>query len=204
MPTRDPDPTNYIDNPLAFRDADEFHAWLEDHHDRVKKADLLLAKKTHADRGIGYEDAVRTALRWGWIDSVTRRHDDALYKQRYSPRKKGSLWSASNIRRVKVLLAEERMKEPGLAAFDMELLDKLPEIEAAQEERRLGPTTLPPFAQELVESAEGAPANWEAQPPSHRCKYVGWIMSAKRGSTRVRRVRKMIEMMAEGRSPSEL
>ncbi len=197
-------PNRYIDEPLSFQDFDAFYAWLETHHDTVKKADLLLAKKGHRDKGIGYEDAVHAALCWGWIDSTTRRHDEIFYKQRYSPRKKGSQWSSSNIRRMRSLIDDGRVTEAGLQAFEMDLLNKLHEIEAGEEARRKGSTDLPPFAQDLVTAAEGAQARWDASPKSHKRDYIRWIMSAKRGSTRVRRTHKMIEMMAEGRSPSEL
>ena len=34
------------------------------------------------------------ALRWGWIDSRAERIDDDAVRQRFTPRKPGSNWSA--------------------------------------------------------------------------------------------------------------
>ncbi len=202
--TRPKKTAGHLDTPLDFRDLDGFLVWLSANHDRVSSVDLFLYKKGHRDKGISYEDAVRAALCWGWIDSVTHRHDEVRFRQRFTPRKPGSNWSASNIRRVMVLLDEGRMTPAGLALFDMDLIDRLPQVEEAERARRESPTELPDFARDRVEAGTGILPLWEALPPSHQRNYIRWIMDAKREDTRVRRVRKMISMLAEGRSQSEL
>lgn len=189
---------------LDFRDAEAFGRWLAEHGDTTTEAHLFIYKKGFHDRGISYEDAVRTALCHGWIDSVTRRHDEARFVQRFSPRKPSSGWSASNIRRMKILLGEDRVAEAGLAVFDVGLLDRLAEVEAEERARREGPTDLPDFARALVDEDAEIAAAFDALPPSHRRQYVAWIQDAKKEPTRVRRTRKMMQMLREGRSFQEL
>ncbi|HBJ76887.1 MAG TPA: thymidylate synthase [Porphyromonadaceae bacterium] len=52
---------------------------------------------------IPYIDAVEVALCFGWIDSVRRRHEEFCF-QRFSPRRKGSLWTELNKERCRRLI----------------------------------------------------------------------------------------------------
>jgi len=189
---------------LDFRDDEAFGRWLAEHGTTATEAHLFLYKKGFHDRGIHYEDAVRTALCHGWIDSVTRRYDEARFVQRFSPRKPGSSWSSSNIRRMKDLIAAGRVTEAGLAVFDTGLIDRLAEVEDEERARRQGPTELPDFARALVDEDPGVAAKFDALPLSHRRQYVAWICDAKKEPTRVRRTTKMMQMLREGRSFQEL
>lgn len=193
-----------LTEPLDFRGFRNFFDWLGRNHRRVTGARIFIYKKAHADRGIGYEDAVRAALCWGWIDGVARAHDEIRYTHRFSPRRPGSQWSASNIRRMMVLMDGGEMTEAGLQTFDRGLIDRIEAIEIQERARREGPTELPDFARDLLDADVDATARWGALPLSHRRNYVRWILEAKREPTRLRRVDKMIRMLVEGRSQSEL
>src|SRR5690606_2101149 len=69
------------------------------------------------DRGLTWEDAVPEALAYGWIDSNAERIDDDRRRQRWTPRRKGSNWSVTNIAIAEDLIAQGRMTPSGLAAF---------------------------------------------------------------------------------------
>lgn len=75
-------------------------------------------RKGDARRGLTWEDAVIEALCFGWIDSVSQRIDDSARRQRWSPRKARSIWSAVNIAHVERLIAEGRLPPAGLAAYE--------------------------------------------------------------------------------------
>lgn len=187
-----------------FRDFEAVYRWLSQHHATVDRARLFIYKKGHRDQGISYEDAVRAALCWGWIDSTTWSHDERTFIQQFTPRKPVSNWSASNIRRMIELLAADLVAGPGLAVFDMGLVDRLAEVEAAERARREAPAHLPDEAAALLDDDPEARALYDKLPPSHRRQYGLWIADAKRASTRERRARKMIQMLRDGRSISEL
>ena len=75
--------------------------------------------KTHARaRGLTYRDALDEALCFGWIDGVRRSLDADSFTVRFTPRRRGSRWSAVNVRRAKELVAERRMRPAGLEAFE--------------------------------------------------------------------------------------
>ena len=63
-------------------------------------------------KGITYKQALDEALCFGWIDAV-RRGGHATWSIRFTPRKKGSIWSAVNIRRIEELKARARSRPPG-------------------------------------------------------------------------------------------
>jgi uncharacterized protein YdeI (YjbR/CyaY-like superfamily) len=189
---------------LDFRGFEAFYAWLSDHHDTAKEASLLIYKKDHQDRGISYEQAVRAALCWGWIDSVTRSRDEACFVQRFSPRKPNGRWAASNIRRMKELIETGQMTDAGLRTFDKGLLDRLDEIIEAERVRREQPAVLPASAQALLDADPEALTLFRRLPPSHRRQYATWIGEAKREDTKLRRTRKMMQMLRAGKGPSTL
>jgi uncharacterized protein YdeI (YjbR/CyaY-like superfamily) len=106
-----------IGKTLKARSKTEWRRWLARHHADTKEIWLVYYKKTSGKSGITYEDSVQEALAYGWIDGQFKSIDETTYAGRFTPRKPNSNWSASNIARVKTLLAEGRMAEPGLATL---------------------------------------------------------------------------------------
>ena len=102
---------------LFFADAAEFGRWLERHHATETELWMGLYRKAHPDAGLQWPEAVREALCWGWIDSMAQGIDEHTRRQRWTPRKKGSNWSAVNIKAVAELTEAGRMRPAGLAAF---------------------------------------------------------------------------------------
>ena len=88
---------------------------------------MVYYKKAAGKSGIAYEDSVVEGLAYGWVDSQAKSIDEATYAVRFTPRKPNSNWSASNITRVKQLLAEGRMAEAGLATLPESLRSAKPQ-----------------------------------------------------------------------------
>lgn len=130
-----------------FADAAEFGAWLALHHDTETELWMGLYKKHVPDRGLTWADAVPEALCWGWIDSVAQRIDEDATRQRWTPRRKTSIWSKVNIDLVEQLRAEGRMQPSGLAIWEARRRDVAPythEVEGALELPRRTPPSSPP------------------------------------------------------------
>lgn len=102
---------------LKARSKTEWRRWLAKHHADTKEIWLVYYKKASGKSGITYDESVEEALAYGWIDGQAKTIDEATYACRFTPRKPNSNWAASNIARVKMLLAEGRMAEPGLATL---------------------------------------------------------------------------------------
>jgi uncharacterized protein YdeI (YjbR/CyaY-like superfamily) len=179
---------------LFFSGAEEFAAWLEANHDTATELWMGLYKKHVGKRGLTWEDAVLEALCWGWIDSVVQRIDDDAVRQRWTPRKPTSTWSAVNIAAVERLTAEGRMRPPGLAAFAR----RRPERSGIYTYEQ-GELTFPPSYAALLESDARAAAFWAEATPSYRRIAISWVMTAKQEATRDKRMDQLLADSAAGR-----
>ena len=83
-----------------FKSFDEMYSWLKDH--ASKEAELFVRVSRQKPEKcvdiLSYYDAVEAALCFGWIDSTLRNIEGVLV-QRFSPRKKNSHWTDTNIKR---------------------------------------------------------------------------------------------------------
>ncbi len=178
---------------VFFRDASAFRAWLEANHDTATELWMGLYKKHVADRGLTWEQAVPEALCYGWIDSVSHRIDDDARRQRWTPRRPGSVWSSVNIALVERLTAEGRMQPAGLAAFERRRPARSGIYAYESVARELDPA----YADVLAGSVR-AIAFWHAATPSYRKLATNWVMSAKQPATRDRRMAQLVECCATG------
>ena len=138
------------------------------------------------------------ALCFGWIDAV-RRGGHATWSIRFTPRKKGSIWSAVNIKRIEGLKAEGRVAPAGLAAYEGRDRDEAEEI-LLRESRRGSGAGL----REALPRRQGRLGWFESMPRSYRHPAVWWVMSAKQEATRERRLATLIANSAAGRKVKHL
>lgn len=112
--------TNAFDSAevLELPDHNAWGRWLEANHDVSQGVWVAVGKKGRTRTMLTYEDAVVEAVRFGWIDSVTRHLDDDRLAQRFTPRRPHSGWSQSNRERATHLIAEGRMTPAGMAAVE--------------------------------------------------------------------------------------
>ncbi len=180
--------------PVFFATPAEMRAWLVRHHAAERELLVVFRKAGSGPPSLTWPQSVDEALCFGWIDGVRRRVDDVSYTTRFTPRKKGSIWSAVNIGRVAVLQAEGRMQAAGLVAF------------AARKENRSGiyayenpPAELPASYLATLRADPAARAFFDAQPPSYRRTAIWQIVSAKQKATQQRRLVKLIAACAAGK-----
>jgi uncharacterized protein YdeI (YjbR/CyaY-like superfamily) len=179
---------------LFFADGAEFGRWLAANHDTAPDLWMGLWKKDSGRGGITWAEAVREALCWGWIDSRAERIDDDARRQRWTPRRKGSNWSAVNVKAVEELTAEGRMQPSGLAAFALRREDRTGIYSFERADAALT------AEQEAVLRADpAAAAFWDAATAGYRKIVVHWIGEAKQEATRERRLAMLVEDCAAGR-----
>lgn len=104
-----------VDGRLVFGSREEWRAWLEEHHADAAEAWLVHCKKGAGRPCLGYDEGVEEAVCFGWIDGMLRSIDRETYALRYTPRRRGSIWSESNKGRAERLIREGRMTPAGLA-----------------------------------------------------------------------------------------
>src|SRR5438046_9420788 len=99
---------------LQVRSRRQWRAWLAKHHTSSPGVWLVFHKAHTGVKSIPYEDTVREALCFGWIDSLITRLDDDRYALKVTPRKLASKWSAINGKRWAELQAAGLLPSPGL------------------------------------------------------------------------------------------
>ena len=180
-------------NPTFFSNPDELRAWLGAHG---SEAELWVGfyKKGLGKGGITYAEAVDEALCHGWIDGIRKTIDADSYTNRFTPRRRGSVWSQVNIKLAHELIAAGRMQPAGLAAFEARDGARSGQYSYEQRTRDLAGDELA-----RLQADAAAWAFYQAQPPSYRRAAAGWVMSAKREERRRKRLATLIEDSRAGR-----
>ncbi|MFS0838845.1 YdeI/OmpD-associated family protein [Paenibacillus sp. 1P03SA] len=112
MSEKAPDPI------LCFEDQAAFESWLGSNHGTSAGIFLQIAKKNASLATVSYQEALEIALCYGWIDSQKKKLDDESWIQRFTPRGTRSIWSKVNKDKAEQLIADGRMKSPGLEAIE--------------------------------------------------------------------------------------
>lgn len=181
--------------PKFFKSSSDLRQWFKAHHASATEQWIGFYKKDSGKPSITWPESVDEALCFGWIDGIRKSIDETSYMIRFTPRRQRSIWSAVNVKRADELIEQNLMQPAGLEAF------------VAREENRSGiysyeqrTVELPdPYAKLLKRN----PAAWKffnSQSAYYRKTMNWWVLSAKRESTRLKRLDKLIDDSANGRT----
>jgi uncharacterized protein YdeI (YjbR/CyaY-like superfamily) len=102
----------------VFPDATAFRDWLEANHATQDALFVGYYRRGSGRSAMTYPESVDEALCYGWIDGITYKVDEEVTATRFTPRRRGSNWSATNIAKVGDLTNAGRMRPAGLRAFE--------------------------------------------------------------------------------------
>jgi uncharacterized protein YdeI (YjbR/CyaY-like superfamily) len=167
--------------------AQQWRRWLEQHHGQDQGVWLVMLKKAAAQAQgrafVTYDDWVRQALCFGWVDSKPRALDGQRSMLWMAPRRAGSAWSGANKARVAQLIQAGLMHPAGLAAVQRAQADgswqALEDVETLQ---------VPADLQAALAQWPPAAHWFAAFPASARRGILEWIAQAKTATTRSRRL----------------
>jgi len=177
---------------IFFEEPAQLRAWLEEHAATEDELWVGSHRKATGRPALTWPQIVDELLCVGWIDGQRRRVGEDSWAIRVTPRRKGSHWSAVNVRRVGELEAEGRMTDAGRRAFAARDAGQVP---YTYEGRAIA---LSPDYEARLRADAAAWAWFERQPPSYRRGAANWVMSAKQPATRERRLETLIEDSAAG------
>ncbi len=181
--------------PLPFASASSWERWLFEHHDQIDGIWIRMAKKASGIASVTHDEALDVALCYGWIDGQRKSDDDRQhFLQKFTPRRKKSLWSKRNIEKVALLTATGKMLPSGLA-----------EVEAARQDGRWAVAYDSPknmvvpedFLQALARNAH-AQAHFDTLGRSNQYAIAWRLQTAKKPETRKRRFDALLAMLASG------
>jgi len=185
---------------LYVKERNEWRKWLEENYNSENEIWLIYYKK-HSDKPrIPYDDAVEEALCFGWIDSLFKTIDEEKYMQKYTPRKKNSVWSEYNVKRCEKMIKEGKMTDAGLALI--EEAKKNGKWDQAYSTKKI--FEMPQDLEIALKKDKTAWANFNNFAASYRNNYIHWVNSAKRKETKNNRIEEVVKRSALNQKPGML
>lgn len=175
-------------NIVFFNNQDKFREWLEINHDNESELIVGYYKVKSNKESMTWSQSVDQAICFGWIDGVRRTIDEISYSIRFTPRKKNSIWSPINIKKVEVLNKKGLMTEAGLKAYsykcDVKTKKYYPEVKS---------NVLSSQLEKVFKENKLAWEFFDKQAPSYKRNTIHWIMIAKQEKTKLSRLEKLIK-----------
>jgi uncharacterized protein YdeI (YjbR/CyaY-like superfamily) len=177
---------------------DELRDWLDVHYQQQESVWLVRYKNTVPAKFVDRLALLDELLCYGWIDGLARKLDDERTMQLISPRRQQA-WAKSYKDRAASLIAQGRMRPPGLAAIERSKAlgqwDATAEIDAL---------VVPPDLQAALDIDPRAARRFAEAAPSYRRNVLRWISAAKTPDTRAKRIGITVDHAASGRKVPQM
>ncbi len=173
---------------LYFQNDAEWRNWLQKNHERSNGVFLIFYTVAHENDSMRWEEAVKVALCFGWIDSTVKSLGNGKRRQYFCPRKPKSVWSRVNKNYIKVLLKENLMHESGLKSIK---IAKENGSWTALDDVENG--IIPEDLQNAFDTNTKAFENYKNFTRGQRKSYLYWLNQAKREETRNKRITEIID-----------
>ncbi|SEA97703.1 YdeI/OmpD-associated family protein [Leifsonia sp. 21MFCrub1.1] len=192
------DPQRPAPDLLVVADQAAWRAWLDENERSSDGVWLVLAKKGVTDPTcLTYQEALIESLCSGWIDGQRRSRDATTFVQRYTPRRRTSLWSERNIRLVEGLIAEGRMRAAGHAEIERAKAD------GRWERAYAGPASIqvPDDLATALAASPTAADTFAGLNGQNRYSVLHRIITAPSETSRANRLAKLVGMLERGETP---
>ena len=174
---------------LYFKHYSEWRLWLQKNYNAYSGVYLVFYKVTNTEESMRWEEAVKVALCFGWIDSTVKSLGNGKRQQYFTPRKPKSVWSALNKRYIKELIATNLMHESGYLSISIAKENgswtSLDDVENL---------IIPAELQKEFDTNPIAFRNYQNFAPSYKKSYLYWLNQAKREATREKRIYEIITL----------
>ena len=181
------------DHVRTFEDAEAFHRWLSENHDRAPEIWIKIHKKGSGLKSINHIETIDAVLCWGWIDGIKKGFDDKSFLQRYTPRGRKSVWSQINVDNVARLVAQGRMTDHGLKHVEAAKADG--RWDAAY---RVKDAEVPAALQVALDADPVAAAFFATLTTQNRFALIFRFQSLKTEAGRQKRLAATLEMLRKG------
>ncbi|WP_298496823.1 YdeI family protein [uncultured Algibacter sp.] len=176
---------------LYFKTDTEWRTWLHKNHDCSNGVYLIFYKVENNKPSMRWEEAVRVALCFGWIDSTVKSLGNGKRRQYFCKRNPKSVWSALNKTYIKELTAHGLMHEAGREIIK---IGKQNGSWTALDAVEKG--IIPQILKDAFNENPSAYKNFKNFAPSYRKSYLYWLNQAKREETKKKRITQIIELCA--------
>lgn len=172
-----------------FKLDSEWRQWLHENHVTSKGVYLIFYKVDHENDSMRWEEAVKVALCYGWIDSTVKSLGNGKRRQYFTPRNHKSVWSALNKRYIEELKVTGLMHKSGLEIIETAKKNGSWTALDAVENGIIPEDLQLAFNNNLI-----AFENYNSFSPSYRKSYLYWLNQAKREETRKKRIVEIVHL----------
>lgn len=177
-----------------FKNAIEWREWLHNNYHSSTGVYLVFYKVNSNFESMRWEEAVRVAICYGWIDSTVKKIDEHGRKQLFTPRKDKSVWSKLNKTYIQNLIAENVMHESGLAKIEIAKQNgSWNSLDAVED------LIIPEDLKNAFENNEIAFENYKNFSPSYQKSYLYWLNQARKSETRNNRITAIIDLCRQNK-----
>jgi uncharacterized protein YdeI (YjbR/CyaY-like superfamily) len=181
---------------LQFDSDEDWRRWLAEHHDVSPGLWIKFAKKSAAITTVNHDEALETAICFGWIDGQVKPLDDTFFRQRFTPRGPKSKWSQINRAKAEQLVADGRMQPAGLARIEAARADG--RWDAAYEAQSAA--TVPDDLRRALDGEPAAAEFFATLTGQRRYAFLYRLHHVKTPAARARRIARYIELLREGKT----
>jgi uncharacterized protein YdeI (YjbR/CyaY-like superfamily) len=179
-----------VEKPLLyFKHHIEWRSWLAENYSAFNGVYLIFYKVENKEESMRWEEAVKVALCFGWIDSTVKSLGNGKRQQYFSPRNPKSVWSALNKKYLKELFSANLMHANGIEKI--EIAKENGSWIALDDVENL---IIPKELQIQFNKNTTAFTNYQNFAPSYRKNYLGWLNQAKREVTREKRITEILKL----------
>lgn len=179
---------------LTFSSTQEFTSWLAKHHKESLGIWIRLFKIKSGIPTITYAEALDVALCYGWIDGQKKPYDTESWLQKFTPRRRKSIWSKRNREHVERLNKLGMMKAAGIEEVEAAKADGRWEQAYESSSKMIVPKD---FLNELAKNKK-AEAFFKTLNKTNIYSIVWRLQTAKKAETRDKRMKAILEMLKKG------
>ncbi|WP_406683075.1 YdeI/OmpD-associated family protein [Seonamhaeicola sp. MEBiC1930] len=172
---------------LYFERNTDWYDWLLNNHDNHDAVYLIFYKLEMNVPTMRWEEAVKVALCFGWIDSTVKSLGNGKRKQYFCKRKPKSSWSALNKRYIDELQQSGLIQESGYKSI--EIAKQNGSWTAADIIENL---IIPEKLQKAFDENPLAFKNYQNFSKGYKKSYLSWLYSAKREITIQKRISEIV------------
>lgn len=178
---------------VDFDDQAAWEKWLEENHAKSNGVWLRLTKRVAGVHALTYAEALEVALCYGWIDGQKQTHSPQAWLQKFTPRRKKSIWSKINREKALALIENGRMRPAGLNQIELAKADG--RWEAAYDS--FSAAVVPADFQAALNKNPKAKAFFATVDRANRYAFLFRIQTAKKPETRAKRIDAFVKMLSK-------
>ncbi len=175
-----------------FKNGQKWREWLLENYDQAHGIYLIFYAVSHEKESMRWEEAVRVAICFGWIDSTVKNIGPGKRRQYFCQRNTKSVWSKVNKDHIKDLKKNDLMHKSGLDSIKLAKQNgswtSLDDVENG---------VIPKELQIAFDKNLVAFTNYQNFTRGQRKSYLYWLNQAKREETRQKRINEIIDLCSK-------